>query len=108
MFQNVINGALMGKTRILVTHALHFLPAVDHILVMDNGRIAESGAYNDLIEAGGAFSQLIKQFGAQEKEETSDEQTIEQTMAFDKTKGRQVAHMQVEERNTGAVSGSGQ
>ncbi|PVG03230.1 P-loop containing nucleoside triphosphate hydrolase protein [Serendipita vermifera] len=107
VFQNVINGALAGKTRILVTHALHFLPLVDHIYVMDNGKIAEEGTYDELVKAGGAFSYLIKQFGAQEDAEKEEEKKEE---AEEDPKKRRKAlqgaqQMQVEERKKGSVSG---
>lgn len=39
------DGPLAGKTRILVTHALHVLPQTDYIYVMENGVIAEQGTY---------------------------------------------------------------
>lgn len=74
VFQNVITCSLAGKTRILVTHALHFLPLVDRIIVMDNGKIMEEGTYNELLDAEGAVSYLVKQFGAQEGAEKQEKQ----------------------------------
>ena len=41
-------GLLAGKTRILVTHGLQFLPMVDFIVVIQDGRVSESGTYGDL------------------------------------------------------------
>jgi ABC-type proline/glycine betaine transport system ATPase subunit len=112
IFQNVICGALDGKTRILVTHALHFLPLVDRILVMDNGKIAEEGTYNELVQQGGAFSRLVKQFGAQDDTEVEKERDESVLEAAETTKKRRHAvaggqQMQVEERNKGSVSGKG-
>jgi ABC-type proline/glycine betaine transport system ATPase subunit len=111
VFQNVINGALASKTRILVTHALHFLPFVDHIYVMDNGKIAEEGTYNELVKAGGAFSYLIKQFGAQEDTEKEEEEEKKEETEEDAKKRRKALQgaqqMQAEERNKGSVSGKG-
>ena len=47
IFDNVFgeNGLLKGKTRLLVTHAVVYLPKVDEIYVMVNGEITESGSY---------------------------------------------------------------
>lgn len=47
IFDNVFgeNGMLKGKTRLLVTHAVVYLPKVDEIYVMVNGEITESGSY---------------------------------------------------------------
>jgi len=42
-------GCLRGKTRILVTHGINFLPQVDRIVVMKEGRISESGNYRELL-----------------------------------------------------------
>ena len=41
VFENVLRNNLSGKTRILVTHALHFLPQADYILTIVDGRVAE-------------------------------------------------------------------
>lgn len=47
IFGNVFseNGLLKEKTRLLVTHAVVYLPKVDEIYVMVNGEITESGSY---------------------------------------------------------------
>ncbi|KAJ3186378.1 hypothetical protein HDU85_007818 [Gaertneriomyces sp. JEL0708] len=51
---------LKAKTRILATHALHHLPEVDNIVMLVDGRIGETGVFTDLVEAGAAFSDLIR------------------------------------------------
>ena len=48
LMKNVILGTLKKKTRILVTHAIEFLTLADKIILMDSGRIAAQGSYNDL------------------------------------------------------------
>jgi ATP-binding cassette subfamily C (CFTR/MRP) protein 1 len=40
-----LSGPMAGKTRILITHALHVLDKADYIYVIDKGRIAEEGTY---------------------------------------------------------------
>ena len=45
VFQNVFLNAEPGKTRVLVTHALHVLDKTDYIYVMDEGAIVEQGTY---------------------------------------------------------------
>lgn len=40
----------MGKTRILVTHAIDFLKLTDRIIIMKNGEIAAMGSYDELEE----------------------------------------------------------
>jgi len=108
VFQNVMQGCLAGRTRILVTHALHFLPSCDHILVMDNGRIAESGTYQDLVAANGEFARFAREFGSKENSQ-ADEKEERKQEAADKKKDNKASGgaqlMTVEERNTGSVSG---
>ena len=40
-----LHGPLAGKTRVLVTHALHVLGKADYIHVMKGGAIVERGTY---------------------------------------------------------------
>ncbi|KAF8519129.1 ABC transporter [Hysterangium stoloniferum] len=105
VFQNVFQTALQGKTRILVTHALHFLPQVDYIITMLDGRIVERGTYKELLENNGAFAKFIHEFGAKEEAEEAGEKVAKEDMTKRKTMvGGGI--MQAEERSTGAVSGA--
>jgi ATP-binding cassette subfamily B protein len=49
-----------GKTVIVVAHRLSTVKDADKIIVMDNGRIVESGNHNSLIEKKGHYFYLIK------------------------------------------------
>jgi ABC-type multidrug transport system fused ATPase/permease subunit len=60
IFENCISAFCAGKTRILVTNQLQYLPRVDHIVVMDHGRIAEQGTYDPLLAKAGAFKALME------------------------------------------------
>lgn len=112
VFQNVFLNAIAGKTRILVTHALYLLPQVDYIYTVVDGKIAERGTYAELLAKDGAFSRFAKEFGAKEEQEEEEEEAIEEeeesrdTEKKPKKASGNTALMQVEERNTGAVSGS--
>ncbi|KAF8434986.1 hypothetical protein L210DRAFT_3551531 [Boletus edulis BED1] len=93
------------KTRILVTHALHFLPEVDYIYTLVDGKIAEHGTFEALMVSGGAFCKLMETFGSRENNNKISVEKID--IACDEKKGRNVnikgkATMQ-EERNTGAI-----
>jgi ABC-type multidrug transport system ATPase subunit len=48
-----------GKCVILVTNALQFLKQSSHILVLKDGRISESGVYEDLLRNGKGFTEMI-------------------------------------------------
>lgn len=115
LFFNAILGALAGKTRLLVTHALHFLPHVDNIILMDEGRIVEQGTYAELrSRSNGAFAKLVKEFGSEDQHEETEANEAE---AIDKavpqkvyerknmvSKGDVTKLMQVEERTTGTMT----
>ena len=47
-------------TRIVIAHRLSTIRNCDRILLMDNGVITEEGTYEELIEKGGAFAQLVE------------------------------------------------
>lgn len=64
----ILDGPMAGKTRILVTHSLHVLPYADRILYIEDGVFLEQGTYHDLLERKGRFSQLIENYGTEEKD----------------------------------------
>jgi ABC-type multidrug transport system fused ATPase/permease subunit len=111
VFFNAIMGALAGKTRILVTHALHFLPYCDNIITMEDGRVVEQGTYAELRANGQAFAKLIQEFGSTDEQDKKDEKEELATeggmVKHDRTdmiaKGVARALMQQEERNTGTM-----
>jgi ABC-type multidrug transport system fused ATPase/permease subunit len=47
-------------TRVVVAHRLSTVRHCDRILVVDDGRIAEEGTYDELIERGGLFAELVE------------------------------------------------
>ncbi|PVV00736.1 hypothetical protein BB560_004870 [Smittium megazygosporum] len=53
IFKNVIGptGLLKNKCRILVTHAVQYLPSTDYIYYMEDGKIAEEGTYQSLFSS---------------------------------------------------------
>eukprot|EP00262_Sarcandra_glabra_P022233 TRINITY_DN97_c0_g1_i1.p1 TRINITY_DN97_c0_g1~~TRINITY_DN97_c0_g1_i1.p1 ORF type:complete len:1510 (+),score=157.17 TRINITY_DN97_c0_g1_i1:234-4763(+) len=59
IFKECIRGALKDKTIILVTHQVDFLHNADQILVMRDGKIVQSGKYDDLQKAGTDFGALV-------------------------------------------------
>ncbi|MBA0816478.1 hypothetical protein Gohar_001139 [Gossypium harknessii] len=58
-FKEVLLGILSSKTVIYVTHQVEFLPAADLILVMKNGSITQAGKYNDILNSGADFMELV-------------------------------------------------
>ncbi|XP_050416421.2 multidrug resistance-associated protein 1-like [Patella vulgata] len=64
IFEKVIGheGTLKKKTRLLVTHGVHWLPKTDLIIVMNEGEISEVGSYNELVCHDGKFAQFLKHY----------------------------------------------
>ena len=50
----------MNATRLVIAHRLSTIRSADHIIVLEAGRIVESGAYDELVERGGAFYRLVR------------------------------------------------
>lgn len=46
-------------TRIVIAHRLSTIKQCDRILVLDKGKIVEDGSYDDLMEKGGFFAELV-------------------------------------------------
>lgn len=64
IFDNVVgpDGLLRGKTRVLVTHGISFLPQVDHIVVIVDGKVTEMGSYQELLKQNGAFAEFLRNY----------------------------------------------
>ncbi|KAJ3026911.1 UNVERIFIED_CONTAM: hypothetical protein HDU68_004835 [Siphonaria sp. JEL0065] len=63
IFEQCIQTALKSKTRLLVTHQLHFVPQCDLVVTMKDGKISEFGTYKDLMERKGDFHDLMSSYG---------------------------------------------
>uniref|UniRef100_A0A8C1R7G6 Multidrug resistance-associated protein 1 n=1 Tax=Cyprinus carpio TaxID=7962 RepID=A0A8C1R7G6_CYPCA len=74
IFEKVIGpqGLLQGRTRVLVTHGLSFLPQADLILVMVDGEITEMGSYTELLGRQGAFAEFLRTYASTEQEEVEE------------------------------------
>jgi ATP-binding cassette subfamily B protein len=58
--QSAIEAAMADRTVILIAHRLSTLADADRIVVFEEGRVAESGTYRQLIERNGVFASLVK------------------------------------------------
>ncbi|KAJ4765832.1 ABC subfamily C transporter [Rhynchospora pubera] len=59
VFKECLLGLLATKTVIFVTHQVEFLPAADFVLVMKEGKIAQAGKYQEIIESSKEFMELV-------------------------------------------------
>uniref|UniRef100_A0A8C7K0M5 ATP binding cassette subfamily C member 12 n=1 Tax=Oncorhynchus kisutch TaxID=8019 RepID=A0A8C7K0M5_ONCKI len=62
IFEECIKKTLKGKSIILVTHQLQYLEFCDEILVLESGKIKESGTHKALMKAKGRYAQMINNF----------------------------------------------
>ncbi|XP_074649425.1 multidrug resistance-associated protein 1-like isoform X1 [Tubulanus polymorphus] len=74
IFENVIGpcGMLSDKTRVLVTHGINYLKHVDHIVVLQGGRVSETGSYAQLLDHAGPFAEFLRNYLEEDEEVESE------------------------------------
>ncbi|XP_074269620.1 ABC transporter C family member 12-like isoform X1 [Silene latifolia] len=120
VFHRCILEQLQGKTRILVTNQLHFLPQVDKIILVSDGMVKEEGTFEQLSKTGPLFKKLMENAGKMEEhdiekvKDKSHETLVpsaanynedrENSRFLNKWKGKRSILVKQEERETGFVS----
>ncbi|KAG9439107.1 hypothetical protein H6P81_019272 [Aristolochia fimbriata] len=67
VFEKCIKDELRGRTRVLVTNQLHFLPQVDRIILVHEGLVKEDGTFEELSKTGVLFQKLMENAGKMEE-----------------------------------------
>jgi ATP-binding cassette subfamily B protein len=71
--QRALASALAGRTSLVIAHRLSTVRDADQILVVDGGQIVERGKHEELLAAGGLYSELYKtQFERQADSELAE------------------------------------
>ena len=58
--QEALTEALAGRTAIVIAHRLSTIRAADTILVLEAGRIVETGSHTELLATGGRYDELYR------------------------------------------------
>ncbi|MBL8068248.1 MAG: ABC transporter ATP-binding protein [Armatimonadetes bacterium] len=70
LIQDSLATLMAGRTTFAIAHRLSTILHADQILVLENGRIVESGKHSDLLAAGGLYAKLYsEQIAARQTQE---------------------------------------
>ncbi len=58
--QAALTEALAGRTALVIAHRLSTVRAADLILVIEDGRVVQSGTHDELLAAGGRYEELYR------------------------------------------------
>ena len=60
LVQMALNNVMKNKTSLVIAHRLSTIQKADNILVLDKGKIIESGKHKDLMNKGGIYTNLVR------------------------------------------------
>jgi subfamily B ATP-binding cassette protein MsbA len=60
LVQQALANLKAGRTTVVIAHRLSTVRDADVILVLENGRIIETGAHNALMRKGGLYAEMVK------------------------------------------------
>lgn len=67
LIQNAISRLVKNKTLIIVAHRLHTIVHADQILIVNKGKIEDSGTHTELLKTSSLYRKLWKQYAGGEK-----------------------------------------
>ena len=60
LVQMALNNVMKNKTSLVIAHRLSTIQKADNILVLDKGKVIESGKHKDLMDKGGIYTNLVR------------------------------------------------
>ena len=58
--QGALSRLLAGKTVLVIAHRMRTVAGADHIVVLENGHVAEQGTPAELMERGGLYRRMVE------------------------------------------------
>ncbi len=69
IIQSALDRLMEGRTTLVLAHRLSSVINCDRIIVLEEGRVAETGDHNSLMAAGGAYAALMQEQVRESEEE---------------------------------------
>ncbi|WP_260484495.1 ABCB family ABC transporter ATP-binding protein/permease [Sphingomicrobium flavum] len=71
--QSTLDGVAKSRTTIIIAHRLSTIVGADQIVVLDDGKVAESGTHEQLLSKGGLYAELwTRQAAERELQEAAE------------------------------------
>ena len=58
--QTALSRLLQGKTVLVIAHRMRTVAGADHIVVLEDGHVAQQGAPAELLEQGGLYRRMVE------------------------------------------------
>lgn len=60
LVQDALDRLMKNRTTLVIAHRLSTITSADSIIVLDRGRVAETGTHQELLKAGGLYAKLCR------------------------------------------------
>ena len=59
LVQIALDNVMKNKTSLVIAHRLSTIQNADNILVLDKGKVIQTGKHKDLMDKGGIYANLV-------------------------------------------------